>query len=67
MHEIKDGLYVRLAHVSAVGAVAGAVGRPGTLQFMVYLLGGQSIAIKGEERELKLARHHLLASLEQLE
>lgn len=65
MIELKDGIYVHLAHVSAVGAIGATVGRPAMRQFMVHLLGGQSLAIKGNEDDLLQVRDTLLASLRQ--
>lgn|GEM_PF-1904114 len=53
MHKLNHQYSVRPDHVSAVSESRQTPGRPGVLQYDVFLIGGQTITVTGAAREIE--------------
>ncbi|WP_099589709.1 hypothetical protein [Stenotrophomonas maltophilia] len=60
MHKVLESWIVRLEHVTAIGLAHVIPGRPNMLQFEIHMLGGNTLNIVGQEKELKAAREDLI-------
>lgn len=67
MYQILNHWMVKPAHVSAISELHAVANRPGLYTMEVHLLGGQTLSIPGQQRDLTVARVALIQAVDAAE